>query len=50
MTVHLTHRAWCLDYDCDTTWTGPNADRDADKHTKATGHSTISKATPEEGP
>lgn len=37
---HLAH--------CDAAGTGPRSDRDAEKHTRTTGHSTASIAEPEE--
>ncbi|MGH3500576.1 MAG: hypothetical protein ACRDQA_06725 [Nocardioidaceae bacterium] len=43
MTVALSHAARCLS--CDWTANGDTTDRQAEKHTKATGHGTVTSMT-----
>lgn len=40
----LAHRAWC--HDCDWTYEGGDADKQAEKHTKVKRHATVSAAEP----
>lgn len=47
MTTTLAHAWACLT--CDDHGTGHDADRQAERHLKATGHPVRSWATPEEG-
>lgn len=44
MTVHLQSRAWCVQ--CEWTTEGPDADLQAVKHLKSTGHAVGTKSTP----
>ena len=52
MTTTLTQRWACIAHEhlehCDAAGTGPRSDRDAEKHTKTTGHATSSVGAPEE--
>lgn len=43
----MTHTAHCLT--CDWTHDGPDADKQAEKHTKTTGHATSSATTNTKG-
>lgn len=52
MTTALRQRWACVAHEhlahCDAHGTGPRSDRDAERHTKTTGHSTSSISEPEE--
>ena len=48
--ITLAHQWRCLDPGCDDAGTGPDSDRAAEKHLRATGHGVTAWAEPQEWP